>query len=85
MPSCDSHCPFLNREDRRCSEHFQVTDLQHAFTYCFGSYKACPSYLEMLVERRVRRIQAHATQSYVSLTIGGRSDLAAHQSPAAAA
>jgi len=75
MQNCDTHCPFLNREDSRCSEHFQLTDLQHAFHYCFDQYKACPSYLELLVERRVRRIQANATaqRPYVSLTIGGQS------------
>ena len=80
MHTCDSHCPFLNRNDDRCANHFQVTDLQYAFRFCFNNYKACPSYLEQLVERRVRRITSNAVaQSQVSLTIAGRTlDRPAH-------
>lgn len=50
-----NHCPFLNRADSRCSNHFSLDRLGHAFDHCFGSYKTCPTYLELLVERRVRR------------------------------
>ena len=50
------HCPFLNRSDRRCSNCLSLDRLDHAFDYCFGEYKACPVYLEMLAERRVRRL-----------------------------
>ncbi|HTL28795.1 MAG TPA: hypothetical protein VL282_06240 [Tepidisphaeraceae bacterium] len=50
-----AHCPFLNRADSRCSENFNLDRLGHAFRYCFDKYKACPNYLELLVERRVRR------------------------------
>jgi hypothetical protein len=87
------HCPFLNRDDDRCSSSFQVGRLDHAFRHCFGNYAACPSYLELLVERRIRRSQpagacrdtdafaAHV--STVPLTLRGRplelaSDRAAH-------
>ena len=49
------HCPFLNRADTRCSRHFSLDDLEHAFDHCFDRYKTCPTYLELLVERRVRR------------------------------
>lgn len=49
------HCPFLNRADTRCSNHFSLDRLGHAFQHCFNQYKSCPTYLELLVERRVRR------------------------------
>ena len=49
------HCPFLNRSDARCSENFNIDHLQHAFRFCFGRYKACTTYVELLVERRLRR------------------------------
>ena len=49
------HCPFLNRTDSRCGSHFTLERLEHAFAYCFDRYNACPVYLELLVERRVRR------------------------------
>jgi hypothetical protein len=49
------HCPFLNRADARCSQHFSLDRLGHAFDYCFGYYEGCAVYLELLVERRVRR------------------------------
>ena len=54
----DQHCPFVNRDDGRCSPHFHVDHLGHAFAYCFGRYKTCPHYLELLVERRLRRLAA---------------------------
>ena len=49
------HCPFLNRTDSRCGSHFTLERLEHAFAYCFDRYHACSTYLELLVERRVRR------------------------------
>jgi hypothetical protein len=49
------HCPFLNRTDSRCGSHFTLERLEHAFEYCFDRYNACPVYLELLVERRIRR------------------------------
>jgi hypothetical protein len=48
------HCPFLNRADPRCAANFSLERLDHAFEYCFDRYQACPVYLELLVERRVR-------------------------------
>jgi hypothetical protein len=58
MSASVNHCPFLNRTDARCSKHFCLDHLQHAFKFCFDRYKACPVYLELLVERRVRRLSA---------------------------
>ena len=51
--------------------------MQHAFRYCFEHYKACPQYLEMLVERRVRRvsqsvIHVESTPSLVPITVAGK-------------
>ena len=54
------HCPFLNRSDRRCSEKFRLSHLQHAFTYCFDGYQSCPVYAEQLAERQGRRAAAVA-------------------------
>jgi hypothetical protein len=53
---CGEHCPFLNRSDRRCSSYLSLDRITHAFDHCFGEYKSCPVYLELLVERRVRRL-----------------------------
>ena len=49
------HCPFLNRSDRRCSDYFRLSHLQHAFKYCFDEYQTCPVYAEQLAERQGRR------------------------------
>jgi hypothetical protein len=54
------HCPFLNRADARCSKHFSLDHLGHAFDYCFGYYEGCGVYLQLLAERRVRRARGHA-------------------------
>lgn len=63
MCAHDHHCPFLNKSDARCSNYFQLSNLEHAFEYCFDRYQACPVYLERLVERRVRRIEAKLAYS----------------------
>ncbi|MCC6423118.1 MAG: hypothetical protein IT447_06520 [Phycisphaerales bacterium] len=55
MQATGPHCPFLNRSDERCGDHFRLDHLHHAYKYCFDRYAACPVYLELLVERRVRR------------------------------
>ena len=62
---CD-HCPFLNRADARCSQNFHLDSLGHAFRHCFGQFKACPTYIELLVERRVKRVMAGAVSSAAS-------------------
>lgn len=51
------YCPFLNRSDSRCSRNFSLDRLNNTYDYCFGQYSACSTYLELLVERRVRRIR----------------------------
>jgi hypothetical protein len=56
MPAPGEHCPFLNRSDDRCSDYFNVSRLGYAFGHCFGAYNTCPVYLELLVERRLRRL-----------------------------
>ncbi len=68
------HCPFLNRSDARCAERFNVGHMQHAFRHCFATYKACPTYLELLVERRIKRLTESAVHapSFTALTIGGQ-------------
>jgi hypothetical protein len=54
-PDAAAHCPFLNRADSRCSENFNLDRLGYAFRYCFDKYRTCPNYLELLVERRLKR------------------------------
>lgn len=61
MPSIGQHCPFLNRADVRCSDAFSLEKLDHTFEYCFGRYTSCPVYVELLIERRVRRSTAAST------------------------
>lgn len=46
------HCPFLNRTDRRCSRHLNLSHLDHALEYCFDRFEYCPVYLERVAERR---------------------------------
>ena len=61
------HCPFLNRTDFRCGKHFHLEHLDHAFEFCFDRYTACSTYLERLVERRLRQDdQSHAAESALS-------------------
>jgi hypothetical protein len=62
------YCPFLNRDDDRCAEHFQVGSLNSTFAHCFGEYGQCAVYKEMLLERTVRRAEAKV----VMLSVRGR-------------
>lgn len=56
MPDHGMHCPFLNRADERCSNYFSLDRLDHAFGFCFGEYRECKMYREMLIERQERRL-----------------------------
>src|SRR5262245_27579490 len=56
------HCPVLNRADDRCASYFNLDALDHAYRYCFDRYKTCPLYIQLLVERRVRRADAQAAE-----------------------
>ena len=73
------HCPFLNRADPRCSNHFSLDSLDHAFAYCFGQYQQCPVYGELLSERRrwrgdalSRAEDADALRPVIQVTLHGR-------------
>ena len=65
------HCPFLNRADSRCSRHFSLDNLGHAFDYCFDYYEGCSVYLELLAERRVMRSRAQQLQHTDGVADGG--------------
>ena len=77
MPDRESHCPFLNKSDVRCGNHFSLTRLGSAFDHCFGCYAACTTYHELLAERQGRRQQpghrtgamSHAIPQYVSVRL----------------
>ncbi len=74
---CGDHCPFLNRADRRCSDYFHLDRLDHAFAYCFGGYRSCPVYADLLAERRAwraggRREIEHAREPLVQVTVSVR-------------
>ena len=66
MSDREHHCPFLNRADHRCSNFFSIESLRHAFEHCFDRYKQCRTYVELLVERRVKRNGADATGAHAT-------------------
>jgi len=69
MSDHESHCPFLNRTDHRCANHFSLDKLDRAFNHCFGQYQACPTYQEMLSERRGRQAaEGHLVAAHAGLT-----------------
>ena len=75
MSDHESHCPFLNRADTRCSNHFGLDRLDRAFDHCFGAYQSCPTYQEMMSERRDRLAVnpgLTSTVVYANLTIRAR-------------
>jgi hypothetical protein len=48
----DGHCPFINQSDTRCSSNFAVARMQYAFDHCFADYATCPTYRQLMIERR---------------------------------
>jgi hypothetical protein len=67
------HCPFLNRTDPRCAEHFRLDGLDHAFRFCFDRYRSCPLFVDLLVERRVRQVVSDdAREPIVQITLPPR-------------
>lgn len=64
------HCPFLNRKDARCASAFTLNGLSHTFAHCFSDYATCPTYAQLLGERR--RLRAEAGSRFVTLTIARR-------------
>ena len=72
MSDHESHCPFLNRSDYRCANHFSLDKLDAAFDHCFGAYQACPTYLEMLDERKTRQKELTGAVVYATLTVRTR-------------
>jgi len=78
MSHASRHCPFLNRADERCASYFNIDGLGHAYRFCFDRYKACPVYIQLLIERRVRRADAAAAEKSREHT-----PASAHQAPIA--
>jgi hypothetical protein len=69
MAERESHCPFLNRADYRCSNHFSLDKLDRAFDHCFGEYQSCSTYREMLDERHSRQpVDGHLVGTVTGLT-----------------
>lgn len=48
------HCPFLNRADRRCAKHLNMSHLDHAMEFCFDRFEHCAVYMQRNDERRQR-------------------------------
>jgi hypothetical protein len=60
MSKANQQCPFLDGADQRCSNCLRLEHLNHAFKFCFGRFKACPTYLQLQVEGRMRSIERAA-------------------------
>jgi hypothetical protein len=69
MSNHEPHCPFLNRADSRCANHFSLDKLDRAFNHCFGSYHSCATYSEMLHERQALRAGGER-EDHGGLTVG---------------
>lgn len=78
MDEAGCHCPFLNRADERCADRLNLSQLDYAYRYCFDAYKRCSVYVELLAERRIKRLSAavvkpgHEDQRFIQLSISHR-------------
>ena len=55
--------------------------LGYAFEHCFGYYEGCGVYLELLVERRVRRARGQDVESMMAVAAGGVADVQRAHAP----
>jgi len=37
-------CPYVNRDDPRCSSRLSLDRIEQAFDVCFGAFHTCPMY-----------------------------------------
>jgi hypothetical protein len=73
----------LNRADSRCANHFSLDKLDRAFDHCFGAYQSCPTYIEMLNERRHRGVaEEHLVANHAGLTTVVYANLTVRTRPA---
>jgi hypothetical protein len=54
----EGECPFVNRSDSRCAEHLTMGGMGYAYDHCFGSFRSCSMYQELMQERRSRALVA---------------------------
>ncbi len=70
MDRTSSECPFVNCNDARCADRFQVAQLDEFFALCCGNYRRCQTY------HRLRAEGAHgalkAALPAVAMTAHGR-------------
>ena len=57
MDAAPKQCPFLDLSHPQCSARFQLDNIEHAFKFCFGRYKACPTYFQLQVENRLSNLK----------------------------
>jgi hypothetical protein len=78
ITDAEHHCPFLNRADERCSDKMNLSALGYAYKFCFDNYKKCPVYMELLVDRRIKRLAAatvrprYEDRQFIQLSISHR-------------
>lgn len=73
-------CPFVDRNDNRCTSRFSLGRIDQAFDVCFGSYRACPMYHRITVEvgadvaniATERREHPRFPSSLITITAHGR-------------
>lgn len=48
MPHSAEGCPFVEHGDHRCDSHFSLGRISEAFGDCFGDYRQCSQFQQLL-------------------------------------
>ena len=48
-------CPFVNKNDSRCANHWTLYNITQAFLHCADRYATCPAYKELIADDRTSR------------------------------
>jgi len=71
--STQSHCPFINRNDTRCSTRFTLGRIAEAFGVCLNHHETCPTYQRILREQGESINPGGQRHQYAVLTLKGQS------------
>ncbi|NLW86861.1 MAG: hypothetical protein GXY38_08305 [Planctomycetes bacterium] len=64
-------CPFINKADNRCANHWTLRNIMQTFLHCADSYHACPVYRTLLQEQLADERQEHEVEESLAALAAG--------------
>ena len=68
--TADQACPFVDRDDSRCSNRFSLGRIDQAFCVCFDAFHVCPMYHQITSEAAQTEVDRRRT-ALITVTAHG--------------